>query len=80
LKQWTTADPRNTPSSTKLEEEEIVGALGNDGNASMPERVKRPNPWRKMMMMLSVRILRVTHGMSDVAVRVLNVKNTEHLT
>jgi hypothetical protein len=24
---------------------------GNDGNASMPEQVKRPNPWRKMMMM-----------------------------
>ena len=26
-------------------------APGNDGNASMPEQVKRPNPWRKMMMM-----------------------------
>jgi hypothetical protein len=30
-----------------LEEEEIVDAAGNDGNASMPEQVKRPNPWRK---------------------------------
>jgi len=28
-----------------------VGAPGKDGNASMPEQVKRPNPWRKMMMM-----------------------------
>ena len=27
-------------------------APGNDGNASMPEQVKRPNPWRKMMMMM----------------------------
>jgi len=33
------------------EEEEIVDAPGNDGNASMGEQVKRPNPWRKMMMM-----------------------------
>jgi hypothetical protein len=33
-------------------EEEIVDAPGNDGNASMPEQVKRPNPWRKMMMMM----------------------------
>jgi hypothetical protein len=24
-------------------------APGNDSNASMPEQVKRPNPWRKMM-------------------------------
>ena len=25
--------------------------LRNDGNASMPKRVKRPNPWEKKMMM-----------------------------
>jgi hypothetical protein len=25
-----------------------VDAPGNDGNASMPEQIKRPNPWRKM--------------------------------
>ena len=25
---------------------------GKDGNASMPEQVKRPNPWKKMMMMM----------------------------
>jgi len=25
---------------------------GNDGNASMPEQVKRPNPWRKTMTMI----------------------------
>jgi hypothetical protein len=35
-----------------LEEEEIVDALGNDGNTSMLEQVKRPNPWRKMMIMI----------------------------
>ena len=43
---------RNTPSTTNLEEEEIVDAPGNDGNVSMPEKVKRPNPWRKMIMMM----------------------------
>jgi hypothetical protein len=52
LKEWTTPDTRNTPSATNLEEDEIVDAPGNDGNASMPEQVKRPNPWRKMMMMM----------------------------
>jgi len=52
LKEWTTPDFQNTPSTTNLEEEEIVGALGNDGKASMPEKVNRPNPWRKMMMMM----------------------------
>jgi len=30
------------------------GRPGNDGNASMPEKVKRPNPWRKMMMMNNI--------------------------
>jgi hypothetical protein len=52
MKEWTTPDFQNTPSTTKLEGEEIVDALGKDGNTSMPERVKRPNPWRKMMMMM----------------------------
>jgi hypothetical protein len=50
LKEWTTPDFRNTPSTTNLDEEEIVDALGNDGNASMPEQINRPNPWRKMKM------------------------------
>jgi hypothetical protein len=50
LKEWTTPDSRNTPSTTNLEEEETVDAPGNDGNTSMPEQVKRPNPWRKMIM------------------------------
>jgi len=53
LKEWTTPDSRNTPSTTNLEEEEIVDAPGNDGNASTPEQVNRPNPWRKMMMMIN---------------------------
>jgi len=30
-----------------------VEALGNDGNVSMPEQVNRPNPWGKMMMMMT---------------------------
>ena len=50
FKEWTTPDSRKTPSTTNLEEEETVDAPGNDGNASMPEQVKRPNPWRKIMM------------------------------
>jgi hypothetical protein len=45
LKEWTTPDFRNTPSTTNLEEEEIVDGLGNDGNASMPEKFSRPNPF-----------------------------------
>jgi hypothetical protein len=28
--------------------DKVETAAGNDGNASMPERVKRSNPWRKM--------------------------------
>jgi hypothetical protein len=54
LKEWITTDFRNTPSTTNLEEEEIVDASGNDGNVSMPKQVKRPNPWRKMMTMLMI--------------------------
>ena len=29
-----------------------MDAPGKDGNASMPEQVKRPNPLRKIMMMI----------------------------
>jgi hypothetical protein len=29
-------------------------AKKNDGKASMPEQVKRPNQWRKMMMMMMI--------------------------
>ena len=50
--EWTTPDSRNTPSTTNLEEEETVDAPENDGNASMPEQVNRPNPCRKKMMMI----------------------------
>jgi len=50
LKEWTTPDSRNTPSTTNLEEEETVYPPGNDGNASVPELVKQPNAWRKMMI------------------------------
>ena len=55
LKEWTTPDSRNTPSTTNLVEQEIVDAPGNDCNASMPEQLKRPNPWGKMMMMMMTR-------------------------
>jgi hypothetical protein len=51
VEEWTTPDFRITPSTTNLEGEETVDAPGNDGNASMPEQVKRPNAWRKMIMM-----------------------------
>jgi len=57
LKEWTTPDFRNTPSNTNLEEEEIVDAPGNDGNALMPEQVKGPNPWRKMMIMMMMMMM-----------------------
>jgi len=33
-----------------------VDAAGNDGNASMPEQGKRPNPWRKTMMLMMMMI------------------------
>ena len=56
MKEWTTPDFRNMPSTTNLEEEEIVEAPGNDGNTSMPEQVKRRNPWRKKMMMIMYRL------------------------
>jgi hypothetical protein len=49
LKEWI-SDFRNTPSAANLEGEEIADSPGKDGNASMPEQVKRPNPWIKMMM------------------------------
>jgi hypothetical protein len=58
LKEWATPDFRNTPSTTNLEEEEIVDDLGNDGKALMPEQVNRPNPWMKMMMMMMMMMMR----------------------
>jgi hypothetical protein len=53
LKEWITPYRQNTPSTTKLEVEEIVDAPGNDGHASMPEQVKQPNKWRKKKMMMN---------------------------
>ena len=52
LREWITTDCRNTPSTTNPGEEETVDVPGNDGNASMPEQVKRPKPWGKMLMMM----------------------------
>jgi hypothetical protein len=42
------------PSTTKLEEEEIVDAPGSDGNVSMLEQVKRPNPWRIIIIIIII--------------------------
>jgi len=50
------------PSATNLEEEEIADAPGKDGNASMPEQVKRPNPWMMIMMMM-IKITWLQHQM-----------------
>jgi hypothetical protein len=50
LKDWTTPDSRNTPSTTNLEEEEIMDAPGNDANMSMSAQVKRPKPLKKKKM------------------------------
>ena len=57
MKERTTPDSRNRLSITSLEEEEIVDALGNDGNASMPEQVKRPNPWKKKKKMMMIMVM-----------------------
>ena len=51
MKEWTAPDSGNTPLTTNIAKEEIVDALGNDGNASIPEKLKRRNPWRKIIMM-----------------------------
>jgi hypothetical protein len=61
LKVWTTPDFQNTSSTTNLEGEEIMDAPGKDGNASMPEQVNRPNPWRKkMVVMIFMKIYKYT--------------------
>jgi hypothetical protein len=31
-----------------------VDAPGNHGKASMPEQVKRPNPWKKKIMIMTL--------------------------
>jgi hypothetical protein len=40
LEKCITPDSRNTPSTTNLEEEEIVDVLGNDGKALILEQIK----------------------------------------
>ena len=65
MKERTTPESRNTLSTTNLEEEETVDAPGNDGNASMPEQVKRPNPWRKMMMIIII-VINIITFMQDI--------------
>jgi len=57
LKEWTKPDSQNTLSTTNLEEKEIVDAPRNDGNASMTEQVKTPNPWRKIIIIIIIIII-----------------------
>ena len=52
MKEWTTTDCRNTSSNINIKEEGIVDDLRKDGNASMTEQVKRPNPWKRMTFLL----------------------------
>jgi len=33
---------------------QIMDALGNDGKASVPEQVNRPNPWSKTIMLMNI--------------------------
>jgi hypothetical protein len=54
LKECTTPDFRNKPSTTNLKEEEIIDAPGNYANMSMLEQVNRPNPWRTMMITMMI--------------------------
>ena len=69
--EWTTPDSRNTPTTTNLEDEEIVDAPRNDANASMPEQVKRPNPWRKMMMIIIIMKISTLTISSNYAIKVV---------
>jgi len=48
------------PSPTNPGEEGITDAPENDDNASMPEEVKRPNPWRKKMMTIRLIFSEIT--------------------
>jgi len=47
-----TTDSRNTPSTKTPRTKRSWTPQKKYGNASMPQQVKRPNPWRKMMMMM----------------------------
>jgi hypothetical protein len=38
-----------------------VDAPGKDGNASMPEQVKRPNPWRKIIIIIIIIIATIVN-------------------
>jgi hypothetical protein len=54
--------------NTRLKEEEIVDAPGNDGNASMSEQFKRPKPWRKMMIIIIIIIITFNFSFTNVSV------------
>ena len=44
-------EARKAPNHDKVETIGRVDATGYDGNASTPKQVKRPNPWKMMVMM-----------------------------
>ena len=46
-----------------------MDAPGNDGNASMPEHVKRPNPWRKMLLMMMIILMMIKFTEFQIAVK-----------
>ena len=46
-----------------------MDAPGKDGNASMPEQVKRPNPWMMMMMTMMMMMMMTTTMMVMMLVR-----------
>jgi len=52
LREWTTTDCRNTPSTTNPEDEEIADAPGKKAKLRCRNSVKRRNPWMMMMMMM----------------------------
>jgi hypothetical protein len=55
--------------------EEIVAAPGNDGNASIPEQLKRPNPWKMMMMVMKSVYCAVRTGPLNKAVCASSLKD-----
>jgi len=57
LREWTTTDCRNTPSTTNPEDEEIVDASGKKATLRCRNSVKRRNPWMMMMMMIMMMIM-----------------------
>jgi hypothetical protein len=63
------------PSTTNLQGEEIVNAPEQDGNASMPEQVKRANPWRMMTIMM-MKFVVIIYAVMDCNLRECGLQNS----